>query len=182
MLMTNELPELGDASGAFASRLVVLHLTQSFLGREDLELAIRLTAELPGILRWAIAGWQRLNRRRHFVQPDSAQDALGALRDTSSDMGAFVRDYCEQDPDYSVGVDHLYGAHQRWRKTEGIEGPLTKNRFGTRLRSVCPRVKVSQPRGAKGARGRVYIGIRLTTEAEARLYSPDPATTDESLF
>ena len=48
-IMTNELPSFSDGSGALASRFVVIVLTKSFYGREDLSLTEKLTAELPGI-------------------------------------------------------------------------------------------------------------------------------------
>ena len=35
VILTNELPKLGDASGAIASRFIVLRLIQSFYGQED---------------------------------------------------------------------------------------------------------------------------------------------------
>jgi putative DNA primase/helicase len=46
VFMTNEMPGLGDASGAILSRLVILRLTRSFLGCEDLELFARLVEAL----------------------------------------------------------------------------------------------------------------------------------------
>ena len=63
VLISNELPRLRDVSGALAGRLIILRFTRSFYGQEDLALFDRLRPELPGILRWAIAGWERLNRR-----------------------------------------------------------------------------------------------------------------------
>ena len=52
MLITNEVPRLADASGALASRMLILKLTRSFLGKEDRGLTGRLLAELPSILLW----------------------------------------------------------------------------------------------------------------------------------
>jgi len=63
VILTNELPRLTDASGALASRFIVLTLAQSFYGREDHTLAGRLLPELPGILNWSIEGWERLQAR-----------------------------------------------------------------------------------------------------------------------
>jgi putative DNA primase/helicase len=63
MIMTNELPRLTDASGALASRFIVLTMDRSFYGREDQGLAERLIAELPGILNWSLTGNRRLRRR-----------------------------------------------------------------------------------------------------------------------
>ena len=69
LILTNELPRLADASGALASRFVVLTLRQSFYGREDQGLTERLLTELPGILNWAMVGRDRLAARGHFLQP-----------------------------------------------------------------------------------------------------------------
>src|SRR5262249_30445448 len=44
MILTNELPRIADASGALASRFVVLTLKRSFYGVEDLRLTDRLLA------------------------------------------------------------------------------------------------------------------------------------------
>jgi len=59
MLLSNELPRLPDTSEAMSSRFLLLHLTESFYGREDPGLSDKLLTELPGILRWAIEGWRR---------------------------------------------------------------------------------------------------------------------------
>ena len=50
ILMTNELPRIGDTSGALASRFVVWTLTRSWLGREDPHLFHRLVGELPSMI------------------------------------------------------------------------------------------------------------------------------------
>ena len=60
MIFSNELPRLGDSSGAMSSRLIVLRLTESFFGRENTALTGQLLPELPGIFLWSIEGWRRL--------------------------------------------------------------------------------------------------------------------------
>ena len=84
LLITNELPRLGDASGALANRMLVLRLRQSFLGKENPRLTDRLLGELPGILRWSIEGWQRLRERGRFAQPNSGETMLAELHELSS--------------------------------------------------------------------------------------------------
>jgi putative DNA primase/helicase len=44
-ILTNELPKLGDASGALASRFILLMMTKSFYGHEDHGLTDRLLTE-----------------------------------------------------------------------------------------------------------------------------------------
>jgi putative DNA primase/helicase len=166
MLLTNELPGLDDTSGAFASRLVLLQLTRSFLGHEDPRLADRLMEELPAILNWAVAGWQRLMSRGHFIQPESSQDALRALRDLGSGMGAFVRDQCVVSPREEIPTQSLFNAYRAWREGQTIEGRVSQAQFGKQLRAVCPTVKIAQPRSAAGGRERVYLGISLRSDEQ----------------
>jgi putative DNA primase/helicase len=94
IIISNELPRLADASGALASRFIVLVLINSFYGREDQSLIGRLLTELPGILNWAIVRWRRLTERGHFLQPRSALDAVRQLEDLGSPIGAFLRERC----------------------------------------------------------------------------------------
>src|SRR5262249_3352621 len=59
VMFSNELPGLEDASGALASRLVVLTMTESFYGREDKQLFTKLVPELSAIFNWALDGYDR---------------------------------------------------------------------------------------------------------------------------
>jgi putative DNA primase/helicase len=80
MFLSNELLALTDGSGAFASRLMIVPLIKSFYGKEDRGLTNKLAAELPGILNWAIEGYRRLSERGFFVQPESAREAVEAIK------------------------------------------------------------------------------------------------------
>src|SRR5262249_8172089 len=88
MILTNELPRLGDASGALSGRMIVLRMRESFYGREDIALTDKLLAERPGILLWAIEGWRRLRERRRFVQPAGGDELREQLEDIASPVGA----------------------------------------------------------------------------------------------
>jgi putative DNA primase/helicase len=162
VLSTNELPRLTDSSGALASRFVLLVLSQSFYGREDLTLQARLTAELPGILNWAIAGRNRLLERGRFVQPSAGQAAVDQLHDLGSPIGAFVRAECQVAPGLSVGVDRLYDAWTAWCEGQGRARAGSKQLFGRDLSAACPGVRVAQRRDGE-YRYRVYEGIDLGT-------------------
>src|SRR5213078_2280015 len=60
-VISNELPKLGDASGAIVGRMVVLLLANSWLGKEDYSIEPEICAsEMPGVLNWALDGLQRL--------------------------------------------------------------------------------------------------------------------------
>jgi putative DNA primase/helicase len=161
MILTNELPRLGDASGALAGRMILLRLTQSWYGKEDITLTDRLLAELPGILLWAIEGWEQLNRRGHFVQPDAGKEMAGELADLASPVGAFVRERCKVDPVCQIERPTLFNAWKDWCEEEGREHPGDAATFGRNLRAVVPSLGDGQQRIEAGERVRLYKGIRL---------------------
>jgi putative DNA primase/helicase len=160
LILTNELPRLTDASGALASRFVVLMLTESFYGREDPGLTEKLLQELPGILNWAIAGWQRLQARRHFVQPTSSREAIEQLEDLGSPIGAFVRERCSTSPAAEVESTRLFEAWKSWSTDQGRDHPGTLAWFGRDLRAVLPNVSTTQRRSTYAV-VRVFRGVTL---------------------
>ena len=162
VVMTNEMPRLADASGALASRFIVLALTQSFYGREDAALTGKLIAELPGILNWAIDGRQRLYARGYFVQPHSAVQAVEELADLASPIGAFIRDRCVVGTHHGVECDKLYAAWAAWCADQHRDHPGNVQSFGRDLRAAVPGLGITQPRdAATGERFRYYQGVGL---------------------
>lgn len=157
MFLSNELPRLTDASGALIGRFVVARMTESFYGKEDLDLTQKLHAELPGILNWAIDGWKRLNQRGRFHPPSSTSDAIGEMEELSSPVLAFVRDRCSVHSDDRVGVDDIYQAWKEWCEIEGRESPGPKTLFGRNLLAAFSTVRCR--RGTDGQR--FYSGIGL---------------------
>jgi len=162
VILTNELPRLGDASGAIASRFIVLRLVQSFYGQEDQSLTEKLIEEASGILLWAIAGRDRLAARGYFTQPASAKQAVEELSDLASPVSAFVRDRCMIDPHQGVACEVLYGAWTQWCDEQHREHKGNIQSFGRDLRAVVPGIEVIQPRDPRtGERPRYYQGIGL---------------------
>lgn len=182
LVLTNELPRLADASGALASRFIVLVLTQSFFGREDPGLTDKLLPELPGILNWAIEGWRRLRDRGHFVQPAAAAEAVEELEELGSPISAFVREYCEIGAGRSVAVDTLFVSWQDWCVQQGRAYAGDKQRFGRDLRAAVPALKVSKPRDDNGRRVRVYEGLGFKDDAPVLPWQTDTEQWDEAPF
>jgi putative DNA primase/helicase len=160
LLLTNELPRIEDASGALASRFIILTLSQSFYGREDHGLFERLLPELPGILNWALEGWDRLIARGRFVQPASSSELLQQFEDLGSPVGAFIRDRCDIGAAYEVEQAVLFDAWKSWAEANGRERSGTTQTFGRNLRAAYPWLKNTRPLVA-GERVRTWRGIRL---------------------
>jgi len=160
VLLTNELPRIADASGAMASRFVILTMSESFYGREDPALTGRLLAELPSILAWAVQGWHRLRQRGYFTEPQSSAEAARELADLGSPVGAFVREECHTGPTASVKSDELFAAWQHWCAKQGTDRPGSKIVFARDLIAAFPSITQGRPRTGE-ERERVYRGIGL---------------------
>jgi putative DNA primase/helicase len=165
VLISNELPRLRDVSGALAGRLIILRFTRSFYGQEDLALFDRLRPELPGILRWAIAGWERLNRRGRFVQPGSAGELVATMDELTSPIAAFLRDRCIVDAEATCPVPSVYEAWRSWCQEHGRDAVGDGHSFGRDLHAALPDLTTIRPRTALG-RLRHYQGIRLRTAVD----------------
>ena len=186
VLMTNELPRLADASGALASRFIVLVLTQSFYGRENTQLTETLLSEAPGIFNWALDGLDRLNERGHFVNPESGSDAIQQLEDLSSPVTAFLRDACIMGS-HSIEVGRLWGGLEGMVRERGPR-PRQQSRLRTRparrstgdqentsppRRQTNPRLRRDQPKD--GAKRQPHAADAVT--AMTTMTEPTPETT-----
>jgi putative DNA primase/helicase len=162
LILTNELPRIADASGALASRFIVLTLTTSFYGREDHGLTNRLLGELPGVLNWSLEGLERLRQRGRFIQPESSADAIEELEDLGSPIGAFIRERCTVEHGRSVPCHTLFNAWRTWCETQGRDRPGTVQTFGRDLRAAVPGLTTEHPSDGKGGKlPREYQGITL---------------------
>jgi putative DNA primase/helicase len=180
LIISNELPQLGDASGAIAARFIVLTMTRSFLGKENHALTDQLLEELPGILRWSLDGFDRLMKNDRFTVPQASSDAVLALQDLVSPVSAFKRDECQDGGE--VACKQLYAVYREWCDENGHK-PRSEQGFGKDLRSVFPALRVTQPRTEEG-RERVYVEISLrgTYIAPPRVprvpAEPDPSDSE----
>jgi putative DNA primase/helicase len=159
MLVSNLLPQFGDASGVIANRFLVLRMTESWLGREDYELADKLVPELPAVLNWSLEGLDRLNANGKFTVPQSSRESVVEMMDLASPVSAFVREMCVLDANATVTRDDLYAAWRQWCEENGHR-VTAKATFGRDLRAVVPGLKQTHPR-VKGVQVWGYAGIGL---------------------
>ena len=156
-IITNPLPQIEDASGALNSRFLLLPYPISNEGKEDLDLESRFVPELPGLLNWAMDGYDRLHKRGHFVQPSSAHNLMENFEELGSPIRAFVR------ADYVLGpgkVEHngMWLTWLTWCEATR-NNPGTRATFGRDLVAAFP--EIGQLRGGSdGNRVRFYTGIR----------------------
>jgi P4 family phage/plasmid primase-like protien len=161
VVLTNETPQLGDASGALASRFIVLEMNLSFYGREDLTLEDRLMAELSQIFNWALDGLERLRVRGRFIQPQTAMDTVQELESLNSPLIDFVNTHCDLGVDHHVLKDDLFHVtYKRWCMEQGISFPKTLGNFSKDLIAAFPQIGKSRI-GSEPNRQHVFTGIRV---------------------
>lgn len=160
IIMTNELPNMQDASGALAKRYLVLTLQKSWYDKEDSTLFGRLRKELPGILLWALQGLKRLQERGRFLQPSSSSQTIAELEAMTSPIKAFISERCEIKAYLRIPISLLFNA---WREWCGISGYLQTGNvqsFGKNLRAAYPEIDICRTQDGS-YRERYYKGIAL---------------------
>jgi putative DNA primase/helicase len=97
ILISNKVPNFNDE--VLITRFNVLEFIESWLGREDATLKLKvLPEELPGIANRCLAAYRRLLARGHFIQPKSGLALLGRVKAAVSPYVAFMETYWEPDP------------------------------------------------------------------------------------
>lgn len=197
MILSNELPELGDESGAIGNRFILLPMLNSFLGRENTLLLDELETELPAILIWALDGLARLTEHGRLTAPASAVEVIRTMSDLVSPISVFLRDKCESGPDESATLDSVWGAWKRWCEENSVSTG-TKQSFGKKLSAARPAVQVVRM-GSDGERTRAYRGLSVrpvwppssadssadvepvtSADVDAYLYQDTPGTSAHS--
>jgi len=167
MFMSNHAANFPDASGAAQKRLLFLEMNQRFEGAaQNPHLVAQLREEMPGILNWSLDGLERLSARGHFIQPQSAKDALDAAQSNGSPLGDFTDEFCVIGADEQVACDDLYRSWKAWCQDNG-HTPGASNTFGQRLKARMDNrhrdVEFKKQRGysASGRRPWFYRGLGL---------------------
>ncbi|SIN68985.1 putative DNA primase/helicase [Singulisphaera sp. GP187] len=166
IIVSNELPNFRDSSGAIVSRYLVVPFSHTIPPEDrnpDLANEI-IKTELPGILGLAVEGLQRLRARRRFLQPDDGLDLMALATEIASPIKRFVDEQCNLNVDGDITAEALYNAWRNWALAKGF--PIgNDSQFGKNLRSAFPGIKKSRPRerdeNNKSIQVTCYEGIEL---------------------
>lgn len=167
MIVSNDMPDLRDTTGALASRFLPLRIRiEGFLGREDFGLRRTLADELPGIFTWALAGADRLwDREGRFTIGDAVQRSMEDVERSASPVKAFVSDLLvlDQSAEAVVPKDAVYEAYAMWCEAEGYMAK-GKNVFFRDLMAAYPgQLDVGKNR-VNGRPVPVLRGARIASE------------------
>jgi putative DNA primase/helicase len=131
-LATNHRPEVRGTDHAIWRRLRLVPFNVTIpKPQQDRALAEKLRAELPGVLRWIVAGcleWQR----EGLGEPDEVKAATGQYREDMDILGDFIAVRCVVHPNVSAGATPLYNAYKGWCEENG-ENAVPQRRFGLQL-------------------------------------------------
>ena len=156
MVLSNELPNLNDASGALAGRMIFLFAPTSFYGREDRSLQANLERELAAIFHWAVEGYHDLDEAGGLHIPDSHNDQASDLERLSSPIKGFLDDSCEVTgwEDDWISNEEVYLVYRSWCEREGINHPKTNNQFFKDLKAASDhRLRKTQKYRKNGQQG-----------------------------
>jgi putative DNA primase/helicase len=155
---TNHEPKITGSDLGIWSRIRVIPFENTIQpGREDKTLPQRLTAELPGILNWALRGclaWQETGLQ---TAGELSKRARMSIRQEVDHFARFIAERCSLSPANSVKAKLFSEAFNGWLLDQG-EAKETQHAIGARIRST-PGLSVH-----KRNQGYFYHGIALKTE------------------
>jgi putative DNA primase/helicase len=172
MMFSNRVPIFNDAHGAMNARLLIIQMHQSFLGREDIDLADKLILEVDKIALWALEGLGRLLSQGRFTRPDSSEEARAELRVNDSPLVSFINDRVEIHPSNSLNKDTLWDEYQDWAHVNGYKYAKNKQTFYRDLIGLYgPMFKGSQAAPSVNPRITYIKGAGLLSDPERSKYT-----------
>jgi P4 family phage/plasmid primase-like protien len=182
IVYSNEMLQLAENSNALTGRMLVLTMTNSFYGKEDVTLADRLTAELAGIFNWAIEGHIRRIKRtgQRFIQPKSAEGTLELMTELSNPLATFMEEVVDFGENYEVGKDDLFACYKHWAIKKNYH-PGTEMSFKRRFLAATQELLVKSYRRRENDETiYVYLGVKLKPKAQA--YADGISNFEKEIF
>lgn len=173
MFTTNSLPRLRDVGNAFYDRYVVIEVTRTFDAKDarktlnghasGIEL-LKAEDEFPGILNWALDGYDTAMERGRLIIPKTARTAQEAFRRSNDVIFDFIRECCELDESVSnvcslvsgVATEYAMSAHG-----VRIGAKAAGNSLVETVRNTMPKVRVAQVNYGSYGQERSYVGLKL---------------------
>lgn len=136
MFVSNKLPSIGDDTGAFHRRLLVVGFHRSLdPDKRDPQLRQKLAEEMPGILRWSLRGLEDLRHHGSFAETIASQQARQEDLSGLSPMRAWASEALRFDRRCETDTAKLRASFEEWSEREGIE-PITPHAFSRQFRDT----------------------------------------------
>jgi len=145
-LATNSLPQINNTDHGIWRRIQAIPFNRTFTAeQQDKNLGIKLTAELPGILNWAIKGcldWQQ----QGLNPPQVVLDQVSAYKTEMDSIAQFIEQECSLEADTKYLAAKLYEAYRHYCQAIGRK-PQSTNAFKKALDKLA---NVYQSRTSSG--------------------------------
>ena len=136
-ISTNYRPEIRSTNHAIWRRIRLIKFNVKFhdpgegLPIKDLTMEAQLTAELSGILAWAVAGCQQW-QRDGLQMPTAVRAATDQYKQECDVLAAFIAECCVTHKHCETSAADLYLAYTQWCERSG-EFAEKQRKFGMRL-------------------------------------------------
>ena len=165
IITTNVRPPFRDRSDGIWRRLILLPFPITIPEKiQNKQLGEELKAELPGILNWAIKGYQALLARGHFTEPAICQTTKAEFRRECNPARAFFQEECATDSRFAVRTTDVYAAYDRYCRGRGY-WPVNEANFGKEVRRAFPSVKRKRIRPYPKTSTRIWAYTGLIVNA-----------------
>lgn len=156
-LATNHLPQISGTDHGIWRRIKVIPFNVTIPDDEqDKDLPMKLRAELPGILAWAVEGCLKY-QAEGLGEPTAVTDAVTAYRTSQDPVGQWIDDAAVLDEAGWTPSKDLADSYNGWAAANGYE-EMTAVALGQRLRE---RGLVDRRGRQGGSRRRGWEGIAL---------------------
>jgi putative DNA primase/helicase len=163
IMASNEMPRLPDAAAAIPTRLLVLQFTESHVGREDQTLQARISAEMTGILAWAVEGYSKLLQAGKFPENDSTSNAIEEAKEIGSPAQAFLSDCIEvtNNENETLEIGKIYDVYKQWCGQTG-RNPSCIQTISKQIKDLYPKLRVARIGNRTETRKRCLRGLIFT--------------------
>lgn len=169
MCAWNKRPHFKDRSRGLWRRMILVPFDRFIpeekrvLGMDKPEWWLE-SGEVPGILRWAIIGLDRLNENRRFTSSDVSEREITDYQRETNPAREFLLDSCDIDESDQIECAWLYKLYHTWAISNGNR-PLANNSFGKEVARIFPSAKRERVAYAVDrSRPWVYIGLKFTVD------------------
>lgn len=122
----NELPKINDTTPGLYRRFIIIPFDRTFIEKPDLDLEVKLSAELPGILNWAIEGLKSLRAQGRFNETTKNIEAINMFKVENSPLLEFIHTNYEpvKEADakrYMVAMGDFYNQYREYTLAAGYK-------------------------------------------------------------
>lgn len=161
----NDKPIIRDTSNSVWRRLKLIPFNRTFTDQDkDPDLINKLTAELPGILNYALEGLRRLRAQNGFTYSAKIAEAVNEYKKESNPVAQWLaeRTVPLREGEWTLSGE-LYEDYKQWSEQTGHEGVFKSGNFGKELKRLRVPLK-------ENVRVRLKVGngyaVRLKTPAD----------------